>query len=76
MANEPRREVYIRDGEAEVPQTSTEGGVSEVRKHYILRADGGVLSGFYSGERDDNRVQGTPDEQGQNQTSSSQEGQS
>lgn len=76
MADEQQREVYIRDSEADVQQTSPEGGVPGLRKHYVLRAETGVLTGLYSGEWDSNRVQGETDEQGSYEISSSQEGQS
>jgi len=76
MADEQQREVYIRDGEADVQQAGPEGTVPEVRKHYILSAETGVLTGLYSGEWDSNRVQGETDEQGSYEISSGQEGQS
>lgn len=76
MADKAQREIYVRDGETLVPQTGTEGGVSGVPVHYILRAETGVLTGLLFGERSSDRVQGEADEQRSNKDDSSQEGQS
>lgn len=75
MVDGPRSGIYIRDGETSVPQAGTEGPMSEVR-HYVMRAETGILTGLLFGERDDNRVQGETNEQGSDQTNSGQEGQS
>jgi len=75
MVDETRNTVFVRDGEANVREASAQGGVQEVRS-YVLRAETGVYTGLLSGERDTDRVQGPTDEQGSDETNSSQESQS
>lgn len=57
MVDTSRSGIYIRDGEADIREANPEGVVQEVR-HYVLRAETGILTGLLLGERDDNRVQG------------------
>lgn len=76
MVDESRREVYIRDGEVDVREASPEGSVQEVRRHYVLRAEVGVLAGLLFGERDDNRVQRTSHGERSNEDDRREEGQS